>query len=250
MLLDTYLKQLRLPTFLQNYRKFAEDAAQDNLGYDRFLLALAEQEIAQREQNRRVRRIKAARFPVLKELAEFDFSALPGLNKQKVLDLARGKYIQKADSLLMVGNPGLGKTHIAIGLGLAACRQGHRVRFYNAAGLVNELTQAQDAHELPKFLATALKHKLIVLDELGFIPFSATGAHLIFQFCSTLYERVATIVTTNLRFADWPQVFGDERLTAALLDRLTHKAHILEFVGESYRFRERMQREAQEDDDA
>ena len=250
MLLDTYLKQLRLPTFLQNYRKFAEDAAQDNLGYDRFLLALAEQEIAQREQNRRVRRIKAARFPVLKELADFDFSARPGLNKQKVLDLARGEYIQQADSLLMVGNPGLGKTHVAIGLGLAACRQGHRVRFYNAAGLVNELTQAQDEHELPKFLATALKHKLIVLDELGFIPFSATGAHLIFQFCSTLYERVAMIVTTNLRFADWPQIFGDERLTAALLDRLTHKAHILEFVGESYRFRERMQRETQEDDDA
>jgi DNA replication protein DnaC len=250
MLLDTYLKQLRLPTFLQNYRKVAEDAAQDNLGYDRFLLALAEQEIAQREQNRRVRRIKAARFPVLKELADFDFSAIPGLNKQKVLDLARGEYIQKADSLLMVGNPGLGKTHVAIGLGLAACRQGHRVRFYNAAGLVNELTQAQDEHELPKFLATALKHKLIVLDELGFIPFSATGAHLIFQFCSTLYERVAMIVTTNLRFADWPQVFGDERLTAALLDRLTHKAHILEFVGESYRFRERMQREGQENDDS
>jgi DNA replication protein DnaC len=248
MLLDTYLKQLRLPTFLQNYRKFAEDAARDNLGYDRFLLALAEQEIAQREQNRRVRRIKAARFPVLKELADFDFSAIPGLNKQQVLDLARGEYIQKADSLLMVGNPGLGKTHVAIGLGLAACRQGHRVRFYNAAGLVNELTLAQDEHELPKFLTTALKHKLIVLDELGFIPFSATGAHLIFQFCSTLYERVAMIVTTNLRFADWPQVFGDERLTAALLDRLTHKAHILEFVGESYRFRERIQREAEEGD--
>ena len=250
MLLDTYLKQLRLPTFLQNYRKFAEDAARDNLGYDRFLLALAEQEIAQREQNRRVRRIKAARFPVLKELADFDFSALPGLNKQKVLDLARGEYIQNADSLLMVGNPGLGKTHVAIGLALTACRQGHRVRFYNAAGLVNELTQAQDEHELPKFLTTSLNHKLIVLDELGFIPFSATGAHLIFQFCSTLYERVAMIVTTNLRFADWPQVFGDERLTAALLDRLTHKAHILEFVGESYRFRERVQREVKAPVDA
>ena len=249
MLLDTYLKQLRLPTFLQNYRKFAEDAAQDNLGYDRFLLALAEQEVAQREKNRQVRRIKAARFPVLKELASFDFSAIPSLNKQKVLDLARGNYIQKAEPLLMLGNPGLGKTHVATGLALVACRQGHRVRFYNAARLVNELTQAQDEHRLPRFLATALKHRLIVLDELGFIPFSSTGAHLIFQFCSTLYERVAMIVTTNLRFADWPQVFGDERLTAALLDRLTHKAHILEFVGESYRFRERMQREAQGNDD-
>lgn len=245
MLLDTYLKQLRLPTFVQNYRKFAEDAAQANLGYDRFLLALAEQEVAQREKNCQMRRIKAARFPMLKELASFDFSAISSLNKQKVLDLARGDYIQKAEPLLMVGNPGLGKTHAAIGLALAACRQGHRVRFYNAAGLVNELTQAQEEHRLPRFLASALKHHLIVLDELGFIPFSATGAHLIFQFCSTLYERVAMIVTTNLRFADWPQVFGDERLTAALLDRLTHKAHILEFVGESYRFRERMQRETQ-----
>ena len=145
----------------------------------------------------------------------------------------------------MVGNPGLGKTHVATGIALAACRQGHRVRFYNAAGLVNELIQAQDEHQLPKFMATALRHRLIVLDELGFIPFSSTGAQLIFQFCSTLYERVSMIVTTNLRFADWTQIFGDERLTAALLDRLTHKAHILEFTGESYRFRQRMQRETQ-----
>ena len=245
MLLETYLKQLRLPSFLQNYRKFAEDAAQTHLTYDRYLLALAEQEVARREENRRVRRIKAARFPVLKELADFDFSCVPSLSKQRVLELARGGYIEKAEPILMVGNPGLGKTHVATSLALAACRQGLRVRFYNAAGLVNELILAQDEHRLPKFLATALRHRLIVLDELGFIPFSPTGAQLIFQFCSTLYERVAMIVTTNLRFADWTQVFGDERLTAALLDRLTHKAHILEFTGESYRFRQRMEREAQ-----
>ncbi len=248
MLLETHLKQLRLPTFVQNYRPFAEDAAQANLSYDRYLLALAEQEVARREENRKMRRIKAARFPVLKELADFDFAAVPALNKQRVLELARGAYLDKAEPVLLVGNPGLGKTHIATGLALAACRQGHRVRFYNAAGLVNELIQAQDEHRLPKFLATALRHRLIVLDELGFIPFSALGAQLIFQFCSTLYERVSLLVTTNLRFADWTQVFGDERLTAALLDRLTHKAHILEFVGESYRFRQRMQREVGERD--
>ncbi len=246
MLLETNLKQLRLSTFLQNYRKFAEDAARANLGYDRYLLALVEQEVAQREENRRVRRIKAARFPVLKELADFDFSCVPSLNKQRVLELARGSYLDKAESVLLVGNPGLGKTHVATSLALAACRQGHRVRFYNAAGLVNELIQAQDEHHLSKFLATALRHRLIVLDELGFIPFSPTGAQLIFQLCSTLYERVSMVVTTNLRFADWTQVFGDERLTAALLDRLTHRAHILEFTGESYRFRQRMQREGQE----
>jgi DNA replication protein DnaC len=245
MLLETYLRKLRLPTFLHNYAKFAEDAARKSLGYDRFLLALAEQEVLQREENQRQRRIRDARFPVHKELADFDFSCVSSLSKQRVFDLARGAYIDKAEPILLVGNPGLGKTHVATGLALAACRQGHRVRFYSTAGLVNELILAQDEHRLSKFLATALRHQLIVLDELGFIPFSAMGAQLIFQFCSTLYERVAIIVTTNLRFADWGQVFGDERLTAALLDRLVHKAHVLEFVGESYRFRQRLQQEVQ-----
>ncbi len=245
LLLDSYLKALRLPGFLRNYRKFAEDAAQAHLSFDRYLLSLAEQEIAQREKNRQARLIKAARFPVLKELADFDFTCVPSLSKQQALELAQGGYVRQAESILMVGNPGLGKTHVAIGLALAACRQGQRVRFYNTAALVNELLEAEEAHRVPRLLNAALKQRVIVLDELGFIPFSPTGAHLIFQFCSALYQRVALVVTTNLRFADWTQVFGDERLTAALLDRLTHKAHILEFSGaESYRFRERMQREA------
>jgi DNA replication protein DnaC len=243
MLLETYLKSLRLPTFLANYRKVAEEAAQAGHTYDRFLLALAEQEVAQRERNRIARCIKGARFPVLKELADFDFSCISSPPKQRVLELARGTYIEKVEPIILVGNPGLGKTHIATGIALAACRQGVKVRFYNAAALVNELILAQEEHQLSKFLSRLLKSRLIVLDELGFIPFSANGAHLIFQLCSTLYERVAMIVTSNLRFGDWTQVFGDEQLTAALLDRLTHHAHILEFVGESYRFRERMERE-------
>jgi DNA replication protein DnaC len=243
-LLETNLKQLRLPTFVQNYRPFAEDAVKAHKGYDVFLLALTEQEVAQREANRVRLLIKAARFPLLKEFADFDFSCVPALNKQQVLDLARGDYIAKAEPILLVGNPGLGKTHVAISLALAACRQGQRVRFYTAAGLVNELIEAQDEHRLPRFLKAALKQQLIVLDELGFIPFTPLGAQLLFQFCSSLDERVALIVTTNLKFADWAQVFGEERLTAALLDRLTHRAHILEFTGESFRFRQRMQRQA------
>lgn len=239
LLLESYLKTLRLPGFLGNYRKFAEDAAQANLSYERYLLSLADQEMAQREKNRQARLIKAARFPVLKELADFDFGCVPSLNKQRVLELAQGGYIRPAEPILMVGNPGLGKTHLATGLAAAACRQGHKVRFYNTAALINDLLEAEDTHRVPKLLNAALKQHVIVLDELGFIPFSSIGAHLIFQFCSALYQRAALIITTNLRFADWTQVFGDERLTAALLDRLTHHAHIIELVGESYRFRQR-----------
>ena len=245
LLLESHLKTLRLATFRQQYRQVAEDAARNNLGYDQYLLALAQQEVAQRHLNSQRQRIKAARFPILKELADFDFSAIPQLNKQRVLALAQGEYIIRAEPIILLGHPGLGKSHIATGLALAACRQCYRVRFYNAAALVNELILAQEQQRLPKFLASALKQKLIVLDELGFIPFSTPGAQLMFQFCSTLHERVALIVTTNLKFADWTQVFGSEQLTAALLDRLTHKAHILEFIGESFRFRQRLQQERQ-----
>ena len=244
-LLEAYLKQLCLSTFIRNYAQFAQDAAQANQGYDQFLLALAREELAHRDHNRQLQRLRAAKFPLLKELTDFDFSAIPTLNKQRLLDLARGEYIEKAEPIILVGQPGLGKTHVATGLAVAACHQKHRVRFYNAATLVNELTLAQQEQRLTKFMTIALKHQLIVLDELGFIPFSSTGAQLIFQFCSTLYERVALIITTNLKFADWTQVFGSEKLTLALLDRLTHRAHIIEFVGESYRFRQRLQREAQ-----
>jgi len=240
-LLETYLSQLHLPAFIKHYLPFAADAAQQNLDYPRYLLALVEQEIQTRDQNRIQRRVKAAHFPVLKEMADFDFSALPSLNKARILDLARGEYIHKRETLIFIGNPGLGKTHLSISLALSACRQGRRVRFWTAAGLVNELLAAQDANRLHRFVSAAQKHDLIVLDELGFIPFTPNGAHALFTFCSELYERTAMIITTNLQFANWIQLFGDERLTAALLDRLTHHAHIVELTGESFRFRQRMQ---------
>ena len=245
MLLESYLRQLRLPSFVQHYQKLAQDAAQTNLSYERFLLALAEAEVGQREVHRVEHSIASAKFPVLKELSNFDFSVVQGLAKTRVLELAQGGYIQRAEPILLVGNPGLGKTHVATGLALAACRQGHHVRFYNVAGLINDMIQAQQELRLSRFMTQMCKQQVIVLDELGFIPFTAAGAQLLFQFCSTLYERVAIIVTTNLRFGDWNSVLGDERMTAALLDRLTHKAHILEFVGESYRFRQRLTQAAQ-----
>jgi DNA replication protein DnaC len=240
LLLEAYLKQLHLPGFLRSYRSFAADAARNNEDPVRYLLALAEHEVHQREQNMQRERVKQARFPVLRELADFDFSAVPSLNKAYLLDLARGDYMARREPVIFIGNPGLGKTHLALGLALAACRQGRKVRFWTAAGLVNELLQAQDEHRLHRLIASTLKLDLVVLDELGFIPFTPVGAQALFTFCSELYERLALIVTTNLKFADWVQVFGDERLTAALLDRLTHHAHIIELVGESYRFRERM----------
>lgn len=250
LLLAGYLKALRLHSFAHNYEAFAEDAAQNNQAYHRYLLALAQQEVLERDHKRQQQRIRAAKFPRLKELSDFNFAAIPALNQHQIFDLARGAYLEKAEPIILVGNPGLGKTHIATGLALEACRQHHRVRFYNAAALVNELTLAQDDHRLDKFIATALRHHLIVLDELGFIPFSNLGAHLIFQFCSALDERVSLLVTTNLQFADWTQVFGNEKLTLALLDRLTHRAHIIEFVGESFRFRQRLQHQGSQDNSA
>jgi DNA replication protein DnaC len=239
-LLENYLRQLRLPTFVRNYQSFATDAAQNQLDYTRFLLALAEQEIHQREQNRLQKHLKDAHFPIPKELADFDFSAIPNLNKAKILDLDRGDYILKRESIILIGNPGLGKTHLAIALGRKACLQGHKVRFWTAASLVNELLQAQDQHRLHRFIASALKLNLVILDELGFIPLTSQGSQALFTFCSELYERTALIITTNLKFADWVKTFEDELLTAALLDRLTHHAHIVELIGESYRFRQRL----------
>jgi DNA replication protein DnaC len=245
-LLETYLRQLRLPTFVHNYAAFAQDAARTGLSCERYLLALCEAEMAQRDTNRVERSIAQAKLPVLKELSQFDWSCVQGVSKTRVLELAQGGYITRAEPILMIGNPGLGKSHVATGLALAACRQGKRVRFYNVATLVNDLLSAQQELKLSRFMAGICKHDLLVLDEFGFIPFSRDGANLLFQLCSALYERSAIIITSNLKFGDWNAVMGEEHLTAALLDRLTHRAHILEFLGESFRFRQRLQQSEQQ----
>jgi len=246
MLLESYLKQLKLPCFAQSYQTLAQEAARTNLSYERYLLGLASEEMANREAHRIERAITQARFPVLKELADFEWSAVPSVPRARILELAQGAYISKAEPIILLGNPGLGKSHVASGLGLAACRQGHRVRFYNAAGLVTDLIKAQQEYQLSRVMTQFGKLEVLVLDELGFIPFTQTGAQLLFQVCSALYERVAMIITTNLRFAEWSTIMGgDERMSAALLDRLTHKATILEFVGTSYRFRQQLQHQQQ-----
>ena len=244
LLLESQLKQLQLSTFIETHAAFAADAAQTQQSYTRYLLALSEQEVHARHTRRRQRRLKEAKIPVVKDLATFDFNAIPQLNEKKILQLAQGEYIDRKESVILLGNPGLGKTHIASALAVAATQQVRRVRFYNTAALVHDLHKAQQEQRLTSFINRLTNHQLIVIDELGFIPFTTSGAQLMFQLCSALYERVALIITTNLAFADWTQVFGDERLTVALLDRLTHRAHILEFVGESFRFRQRLQQQA------
>ncbi len=240
-LLESYLRQLKLPTFAQHYAAIASDATRTGLSCERYLLALCEAELAQRDANRVERCIAQAKLPVLKELSQFDWSCVQGVSKTRVFELAQGGYIAHAEPILMIGNPGLGKTHVAAALALAACRQGRRVRFYNVATLVNDLITAQHELKLSRFMAALGKQELLVLDEFGFIPFSREGAHLLLQLCSALYEQIAVIITSNLKFGEWKSVMGEDHLTAALLDRLTHRAHILEFLGESFRFRQRLQ---------
>jgi len=179
-------------------------------------------------------------LPFVKELTAYDFTAVESIQKTRVLELAQGGYMDRAENLLLLGTPGLGKTHLAIGLALAACRQGKRVRFYRTAKLVDELTVMQHNLRLSRFVSRFEKLDVLVLDELGFFPVAKEGTQLLFQLVSDLYERVSIILTSNLRFSEWNQVFNDEMMTAAFIDRLTHKGHILEFTGESYRYRHRL----------
>ncbi|MGB6836452.1 MAG: IS21-like element helper ATPase IstB [Dehalococcoidia bacterium] len=242
LLLRSYLKCLKLPTIAANYRKFAQEASNTNQPYERYLLALTEAEAHTREANAERKRIARARFPSLKTLDSFEFATIPSLNKQAVLELTKGQYLEARENVILVGPTGTGKTHISIALGIAACRQGKRVRFTTAAGLINELIEAQAQLRLSKLEATLLKLDLLILDEVGFIPFSKTGAELLFGVLTERYERGSVLVTTNLDFASWTEVFGDGRLTGALLDRLTHRCHIIEFQGDSYRFKESLRR--------
>lgn len=180
-------------------------------------------------------RIKAARFPAAKSFDSFDFKAIPGLNKMQVFELARGEWIERPENVIALGSSGTGKTHVALGLGLAACQKGLCVGLTTAAALVNEMMEARDEHRLLRLQKQMAGYKLLIIDELGFVPLSKTGAELLFELISQRYERGATLITSNLPFDEWTETFGSERLTGALLDRLTHHVNIIEMNGDSYR---------------
>lgn len=243
LLLEDYLRRLKLPTIRRQYEAIARDAAEHNQSYEEFLLAVLEQEVRQREENQLRQRLRQAGFPILKTLDSFEFTAIPALNKPKVLMLAQCDFVAQRENVLIVGNSGTGKSHLATALGACACRKGYRVRFWTAAALVQELLAAQHEHRLLRLEKQWLRTHVVVLDDVGYVPFSSTGAELLFQFLSAMYERGSLVVTSNLEFSEWTRVFGDDRLTAALLDRLTHRAHILPMNGESYRFKESLRRQ-------
>jgi DNA replication protein DnaC len=237
VLLAHHLKALKLPTFLREYDKQARQCASEGVDHTGYLLRLAELELLERERRSVERRIRQARFPAVKSLDSFDFAAIPSLNKLLVLELARCEYVERRENVIALGNSGTGKTHVALGLGLAACQKGLAVGFTTAAALVHELIEARDERRLLRLQKQLAAYRLLIIDELGYVPLSPTGAELLFEVFSQRYERGSVIVTSNLPFDEWTSVFGTERLTGALLDRLTHHVHILELNGDSYRLK-------------
>ena len=238
VLLKHHLKVLKLPTMHTECEKIAQRCAADNADHLAFLLQLSELELIERERKAAERRLKAARFPAHKLLDEFDFSARPSINKPLLLELVKGEYLDKRENILLVGPSGTGKSHLATSLGMAACAQGRKVRFFRVTELITLLLEAKEERQLLRLRQHLGKLDLLILDELGYVPASKAGAELLFDVIATAYERNSLIVTTNLPFENWTEVLGSERLTGAALDRLTHRCHILETKSESYRLRD------------
>jgi DNA replication protein DnaC len=242
ILLKHHLEKLRLPTVRREWESVAAACAGEGLAHGDFLLRLTERELIEREQRAAQKRVKSAKFPVLKTLDSFDFGAQPSINEALVRQLATGEYLEARENVLLIGNSGTGKSHLAVGLGFAACAQGKRVRFSSATALVTQMLEMREQRDLKRFFGQVEKNDLLILDELGYVPFSKAGAELLFEIVSRAYERLSLILTTNLPFEQWTEVMGSERLTGAMLDRLTHRVHILEANGESYRLRDARKR--------
>jgi DNA replication protein DnaC len=238
VLLEYHLKKLKLPTMLREYAAMAKVCTDDRSDFMTYLLRLTERELLDREKRAAERRIKQAAFPVIKTMDTFDFKAQPSINQQLVKELMRGEYIGKKENVLLIGNSGTGKTHLACAMAFAACAQGRKVRFYTATALVTELMECREERRLQRLQKQLQRLQLLVIDELGYVPFSKIGAQLLFEVVGRAYEQQSLMITTNLPFQQWTEVFGSERLTGALLDRLTHRCHIIEANGESYRLRQ------------
>ncbi len=238
---EAYCRTLRLPTVAAQCEALAQDALRESQSYPSYLATLLGAEVEERERHTVERRIKEARLPRLKTLDEFDFAAAPHIPAPLIRTLAQGSYLERAEPVLFIGDSGTGKTHLATGLGIAACQQKKRVRFVTAAGLVNDLVEAQHHSLLGRALARWSRFDLIVLDEVGYVPFAQVGAELLFQVVAERAEKATIILTTNLPFSEWTQVFPSARLCKALLDRITDRAHIIETGTDSYRFKRTVQ---------
>ncbi|RPJ42099.1 MAG: hypothetical protein EHM27_03765 [Deltaproteobacteria bacterium] len=238
MLLDSSLRQLKLPAMLRDYGECSRQSRETGDSYESFLLALTTREIEQRQSRQLQRRVREAHFPYLKTLEKTDLGKWVGLSTLKVREYAECGYLAQKENIVILGKHGTGKTHAAIVFGLEACRKGHRVLFTTAADLVNTLVEAREEKQLKRCLLRMAKYSLLIVDELGYLPFSREGAQLLFQVFSQRYEQGSLLVTTNLPFPQWTSVFDDVNLTAALLDRLTHHCHILQFDWESIRLTE------------
>jgi DNA replication protein DnaC len=236
------LKFLKLSAMLAQLEVCVRQAGESNSGYGEFFLHLTELEVAARMENGRKRRIKEARFPLLKPIETFEFEAAPDLDPRLIKELLDGQYIKEARNVIFLGRSGTGKTHLATALGIAACSQGVRTRFVTGCALANELIEARSEKRLGRLIQLYTRYGLLIIDELGYVPFSKEGAELLFQVLAERHERKSVIITSNQGFGDWTQIFGDPTLTAALLDRLTHKAHVVHCSWESYRLKDTLKK--------
>jgi len=241
-LLNDNLKSLKLSTMIRNLQSHLRQAKQDKLDYDEFLLNLTEAEVQVRKENGRKRKLREAKFPLLKPLETFNFEVAPDLDARLIKELSSCEYVKKNRNIIFMGKSGTGKTHLATGLGMEACKQGVRTRFVTGCGLANELIEARDEKLLGRTVKRYAGYGLLIVDELGYVPFSKEGAQLIFQILAERHERKPVIITTNMGFGDWTQIFGDPSMTAALLDRITHKAHVINCSWESYRLKETLKK--------